>query len=161
MVVPALPFLQRLRTKCATPVLADIQHRSFVLVRHVFQHAFRSQLLSVHLPYRVKGVVFPLDLFVPHDLCIRKLQQSGRKRTICRFHGCSKFLPILDALPVTAFAPGSGFIRMSPSRPAHQAPVDQAVHPTEGFLRHHRLVVPRPAPKDWVQFGNEILLLRR
>ncbi|MPM31288.1 hypothetical protein SDC9_77843 [bioreactor metagenome] len=50
---------------------------------------------------------------------------------------------------------------MSPSRPAHETPVDQAVHPIEGFFRHHRMVVLRPAAKDRIQFGDEILVPHR
>ena len=67
MIVPSSIDVHRVAAQPAPALLVRVQLGPLLLISHVAYHTSLSELLAIHLPFRVVGVIYPLDLAVSFD----------------------------------------------------------------------------------------------
>ena len=67
MIVPSSIDVHRVTAQPAPALLVRVQLGPLLLISHVAYHTSLSELLAIHFPFRVVGVIYPLDLAVPLD----------------------------------------------------------------------------------------------
>ena len=67
MIVPSSIDVHRVTAQSAPALLVRVQLGPLLLISHVAYHTSLSELLAIQFPFRVVGVIYPLDLAVPLD----------------------------------------------------------------------------------------------
>ena len=67
MIVPSSIDVHRVTAQSAPALLVRVQLGPLLLISHVAYHTSLSELLAIQFPFRIVGVIRPLDLAVPLD----------------------------------------------------------------------------------------------
>src|SRR5262249_20155626 len=140
MQVPASVASDLLATLRTDAVLVEPQPQQLIVPDEGVSHLQSDSLFKVRLPFRQKRVGRGLDLDVPFDRHIRRLEQPDRASfpsavRVCCLQNVVSVTGFGEILPVT---PRKRLVWVAASHPMSQFTEDAIVHVVENLLAYRR-----------------------